>query len=214
MTGFPHKISAVIFDADDVLLDQDVSFLNFLRTQPGFEDLAYDDFFGRFPAECFAKGSFEIGPARDMVPESYKDSPFFLDRPPYPDAVEVLEMLRARGIKMFILSAAIPSFVDGKKAWLEGIFPGLFDDICISLDGGDKLEFLRGILTGHNLNPAETAFIDDRFGNLSDGLALGLTVVHKLPALGLPLPPDLRAKGVRTVKSLTEFAEIILAPAA
>ncbi|MDR3126250.1 MAG: HAD family hydrolase [Rickettsiales bacterium] len=204
-------IKNVIFDVDDVLMDQDHSYLEFFKTQPGYGDITYDDFFERFPAECFASGSFSLALLGEDVRKAYLSSPFFRDRPPYDGAMETLEDLRSRGIRTFAQTAAFPEFIDEKKSWLFSVFGERLDEIYVNPEGEPKLGFLRAIVSEHGLDPSETTFVDDRFKNIKDGLSCGFRVLHMLPRLGIPLPDDLRALGVKTVKNLPEAKEYILA---
>jgi HAD superfamily hydrolase (TIGR01509 family) len=183
---------------DNVLTDLDHSFLGYLHTLPEYRHITPADLYRLFPDD-FGLGSFELA---ERFKPGWLESPSWSDRPIYPDVLEVLKRLKAKGFWMAIVSAASGRF-DDKRAWIAERFGNYVSDIEIS-GHGDKAEFIRNILARHNLKASETVMIDDRFPNLRSAVAVGIRAVWRKPNIGeKELPADI--KDLPTVNNLEEF---------
>lgn len=194
-------IKNIIFDIDGVLTDMDDSCYRFLKaTYPKFKDLTYDDMKRHFPIEA-CNGSFDLPKPYSIT---WKDSPFYLARPPYDDTFESLKKLKDAGLRLFGLTAAID--MEAKKVWVEKLFGDYFESAEVSLAGKSKTKSLKAMLSKFGLNKDETIFIDDRFMNVKSGLTAGVNVVRMARGINLPLPPDLaHIKEFNNMKDFVRF---------
>lgn len=96
-----------------------------------------------------------------------------------PGAIDLLRQLHADGTRLLVLSnmpsSVWPSLVD-RFEWF-----GLFDGAVISGDEGvvkpDPAIF-RVLIDRHRVDPATTAFVDDREENVAAAAALGFTAIR------------------------------------
>lgn len=195
-------IKNIIFDIDGVLVDMEDSCYRFLKaTYPEFENIKYTDMEKHFPIKA-SDGSFDLTKPHSLV---WKDSPFYLDRPPYEDTFISLQKLKDAGLRLFALTAAID--IDTKKEWVEKLFSPYFESAEVSLAGTSKKASLEHIISKFGLNKDETFFIDDRFMNVRDGLATGIYVARMRRGINLSLPPDL--KHVQEFMNMKDFLQYI-----
>ncbi len=191
-------IKNIIFDIDGVLVDSNLTYLEFLRnTYERFKDIVYDDLPVLFPMS-HDNGCIKL-PA-DLSAQ-FRFSPYYSYRPLFPDTLDVLGSLCSRGYRLFTLSAARNP--DAKLQCISGIFDDIFDAFEFSPAGDTKELALINMLNKYSLDKSETMFIDDRFQQVRAGLSVGVHVVRMAPQISLPLPPDLSY--VKSVGSMTEF---------
>jgi FMN phosphatase YigB (HAD superfamily) len=196
-------IRNIIFDVDDVLVDQDEEYKRFFSEAFGRE-VSYAEIAGMFP-DRMASGSLKTPP---QFKDAYMSSPIFGTRKPYSDTFAVLGRLKAAGFRMFCISAAIPDKAAAKKIRLDAQFGAFMDEIITTPEPTDKLGDIRGLLAAHALAPGETVMIDARFANLRAAMSCGVAAVRKVPDMHNPTVPD-DMFAIPAVHSLSEFEKLL-----
>ncbi len=195
-------IKNIIFDIDGVLVDSNLTYIEFLRhTYDKYKDIRYNDLPFLFPIST-DDGAIKL-PSDLSV--DFKKSDWYSYRPLFPDTMKVLKKLKECGYRMFALSAARNP--EKKLEWATKIFINIFDSFEFSPANQSKECTLLEILKKYSLNKEETVFVDDRFQNIRAGLSAGLLTIRMKPKISLILPAAL--SHVKQVNSMTELAELL-----
>lgn len=195
-------IKNIIFDVDGVLVDSNLTYLEYLKnTYDKYKDIKYDDLPILFPMSP-DNGAIKLPPD---ISSDFKNSNWYSYRPLFPDTMTVLLSLKSMGIRLFTLSAARNP--EKKLEWISKQFENVFDGFEFSPASIPKDEALANMCNKYSLNKDETIFIDDRFQHIRAGIKVGITTVRMAPKHSLPLPSDL--KHIPSFNSMTEFESYI-----
>jgi 2-haloacid dehalogenase len=208
--GASHRVEAVAFDLGGVLIDWNATYLyrSMLPDDGAVREFLDDVGFAEWNLALDAGRDWDEAvewlashhPERRDLIEAFRDRWEETLGGPIESTVEILDELRAGGVRTFALSnwsrrtydIAAPRF-----PFLEG-----FEAVVISADVGTTKpdpRIYRELLARGRLEAEQTVFIDDNAANIDAALQLGLiglryigpgALRRDLAALGLPVRPS------------------------
>lgn len=191
---------AIIFDLGGVLLD-----IDFRLTEKAFADLGVSDFsafFNQFHSNSLFKkletgidealfyDEFRAGTGLSLSDEQIKDAWNALLLDFRLESLAVLPQLKSK-YQLYLLSNTNEIHLNEFQhrytlLQQEQEFDALFDAAYYSHRIGHRkpnASAFEFVINAHDLNPAETIFIDDSINNIEAAKQLGLQTVHLLPGM-------------------------------
>ncbi|MBD3211570.1 MAG: HAD-IA family hydrolase [Candidatus Lokiarchaeota archaeon] len=187
-------IKNIIFDLGNVLINfKPGEFLNQFTNEMGkIEDFVkkvpkskiwFDLDRGKLSVNEAFKIFLEKYPEKEELLHSFFENNKWMDMlTPIKENVEILNELKNKGYRLYILSSFIKeafSYIQSRYEFLS-----LFDGAVISYQEGcikPEKEIYRILLQRYNLNPEECIFIDDHKVILKPARQLGMNVIHYQP---------------------------------
>lgn len=190
----------IIFDLGGVLLD-----IDFRLTEKAFADLGvsdFSDFFNQFHSNSLFKkletgidealfyDEFRAGTGLSLSDEQIKDAWNALLLDFRLESLAVLPQLKSK-YQLYLLSNTNEIHLKEFQhrytlLQQEQEFDALFDAAYYSHRIGHRkpnASAFEFVINAHDLNPAETIFIDDSINNIEAAKQLGLQTVHLLPGM-------------------------------
>ena len=173
----PTQIKNIFWDVDGVLADLNYAYYHFLTGHPNYRDdyqgLKWEQLPEVLPiVPEYGALELKTHPERgsEMDRDFCADQSYFRNRPLYPNVIEVLRELDAKGYRQFTMSATFD--VEAKMAYLNDILAPVIDFLTIEcVQHGEfmhdtaKIDRLKQCYEKYELNPDETILADDRIYN-------------------------------------------------
>ncbi len=199
----PRQIKNIFWDVDGVLADLNHAYYHFLTGHPNYRDRYKDLKWDQLPEVLPILpeyGALELKTHPELGAEMDRDfcvdQDFFRNRPLYPEVVEVLRELNARGYRQFTMSATFD--VETKMAFLMDVLAPVTDFLSIEcarhgefMHDDAKMDRLRDCYEKYELDPDETILVDDRIYNLYAAIRSGGHPVRLRSEFTTASPPDL-----------------------
>ena len=210
-------IKTVIFDFNGTIIDDarfSVDIENELLMKRGYKPVTlkyYKEHFG-FPVIDYYRSmgiSFENEPFEVMSAEFIDEfNRTFLNCPLMPDATEVFEKLKIRGVRMVILSATEQNNLNNQveKFGISGYFDAVIG--TDSIHGHGKIDAAINWMNKAQIDRETAVMIGDSTHDYDVSKAIGVGCV--LTCRGHQSRSRLEVTGAKVVDSLTEFCDIIL----
>jgi len=210
-------IKNIFWDVDGVLADLNFAYFNFLKNHPNYKDkygnIEWKDLPKVLPivpkyGALELKTHPELGTQLDY---DFCHSPeFFVNRPLYPNVVEVLRELDELGYRQFTMSATFN--VEVKTKFLKDLLAEVTDFLAIEcVQHGEfmhdtaKEDMLKYCFKKYGLKAEETILVDDRVYNLYAAINVGAHPIRMRCEFTTDSPPELN--WIPEVKSVVELKE-------
>ena len=199
----PTQIKNIFWDVDGVLADLNYAYYHFLTGHPNYRDdyqgLNWEQLpevlpivpeYGALELKTHPKHGSEMD--RDFC----ADQSYFRNRPLYPNVIEVLRELDAKGYRQFTMSATFD--VEAKMAYLSDILAPVIDFLTIEcvqhgqfMHDTAKIDRLKHCYEKYELSPDKTILVDDRIYNQYAAIESGAHPVRLRCEFTTDLPDDL-----------------------
>jgi FMN phosphatase YigB (HAD superfamily) len=186
-----------------VLANLNHAYFHFLTEHPNYRDHYRDLKWEQLPEVLpivpkYGALELKTHPERgaEMDRDFCADQTYFRNRPLYPNVIEVLKELNARGYRQFTMSATFD--VEAKMAYLNDILAPVTDFLtleCVQhgqfMHDTAKVDRLRECYQKYHLDPDATILVDDRIYNQCAAIESGAHPVRLRCEFTTDLPPDL-----------------------
>lgn len=211
------KIKNIFWDVDGVLANLNYAYYNFLTKHPKYssqyKDMKWEDLDKILPIVP-EYGALELKThptqGKDMDYDFCHSPEFFTDRPLYPNVIETLKELNAKGYRQFTLSATFD--VETKKKFLNKLLADVTDFLTIEcvqhgkfMHDSAKEDMLKSCFEKYDIKAEETVLVDDRIYNQYATINAKAHPVRMRCEFTSDLPDDLA--WIPEVKNIVEFKE-------
>lgn len=185
------KINNIVFDLGNVLLTFDPRrLMERLTGDPRIAEWVYRAVIQSPEWRRLDSGLLTIDTARAIYLQRHPDMSepirMFFEHwlemfQPIAETVPLIEELRQRGYKLYVLSNFIRESFEYVSSLPRFDFLNRFDGIVVSFELGmakPDIEIYRHLIETYQLNPEETLFIDDLKQNVEGAKEAGLRTIH------------------------------------
>ena len=219
-------IKNIFWDVDGVLANLDHAYFRFLTEHPNYKekykDLKWEDLPKALPIDP-KFGSLELTNHPTMGKElnvdfCHNSGDIYFDRPLYPNVVEVLKELNAKGYLQLTMSSGFNAEIKRKMIAdtlgeeLSFVHIEVVEHQKSTKDAshgkamvGEKEQRIIDCLQKYNLKPEESVLVDDRIFNCETALKVGMHAVRCTPGFTTPTPDNLKFDA--EVKNVVEFKQ-------